>query len=819
MSIDTEFETLDHSLFAGYTIGKKLGEGGGGCVYEAYHKNLRKKVVIKKLKTGFSDEVTKRTEVDIMKKLRHSYIPTVIDYFEKDNIAYTVMDYIEGKSFGQFIKEKKKFSEKEVIKYLEQLCEAVSYLHSQKIPVIHGDIKPDNIMLTPEGQICLIDFNISGISNDGHAYTNGYTPGYSAPEQWMQFKAIVQKQKESDSLAAEHTELLGIDETETVLGAGKEETEWLVRNETEAVFGAEKEETEWLGGDETEAVFGVWKNETELLGRDETEAVFGGGKNETELLVRDETEAVFGAGKNETELLVRDETEALLGPARKETESIKQDNIERDSRENKPESEINDLILIDKRSDVYSIAATMFHILTGKKYNADEKFLFEADTSDGLIYILNKALSQNPQKRYRDAGEMLDAVKNIYKSDKNYRKLVLIQNFVRIFLFVMMIGGVMLLYFGRQKLQTENDDLYHTYIEGMNQAIQERNDASLVENYNLAIQLNADKADAYYYMMQSYYLAMDYEKVIEFANQILNGAEIDTEELLADIYYLAGKAYLELQDYEQADNQFVHAMAININKPDYYVADAIALSRLGNIEEAQKRLENAKGLGIADAESTLVSAELDFSLGNYQKAVEEFQKCIDTTQDDYSKLSSYIMMSKAYENIDHSKNNYNQNLSSLEKAINELPMEYQEMILQRIAQVAINAATEYPDSGYEKKAIEALEMSIKNGNTSFTVYNNLILLYQRIKKFEEATSYIDEMMDKFPEDYRVYKRAAFLELDIQISMDDSKRDYEKFKEYYDQTKSLYDPAKNMTDTADIQKLDQAYEELVNGGWF
>ena len=178
------------NLMDTYELHGTLGAGGGGTVIKAYHKRLQKDVVIKKIHADIQDENERRIEADILKNLHHQYLPQVFDYFVADGTGYTVMDYVQGESFGQKLARGERFNEKKVLKYAKQICEALDYLHSQKLPVIHGDIKPDNIMLTPDDNICLIDFNISGITREGHAVTFGYTEGYGAPEQYREFQRI-----------------------------------------------------------------------------------------------------------------------------------------------------------------------------------------------------------------------------------------------------------------------------------------------------------------------------------------------------------------------------------------------------------------------------------------------------------------------------------------------------------------------------------------------------------------------------------------------------------------------------------------------------
>ena len=203
-----------------YSIEKSIGEGGGGVVYLGYHKRLKKKVVLKKIKGEISAYINNRAEVDALKDLRHSFIPQVIDFIESPEGAYTVMDYIEGESLQQKIDRGYVFSEKEIRKYAEQLCEAVEYLHSQKTPLIHGDIKPDNVMVNPDGNVCLIDFNISGFLTGGKYNTVGYTPGYSSPEQKAAYMFAADMGKNRTEKSNAVTVLMGendASEDETVL--------------------------------------------------------------------------------------------------------------------------------------------------------------------------------------------------------------------------------------------------------------------------------------------------------------------------------------------------------------------------------------------------------------------------------------------------------------------------------------------------------------------------------------------------------------------------------------------------------------------------
>lgn len=167
-----------------YEIHDEIGKGGVGIIYLGYHMRLKKKVVIKKIKDNFVGKINERGEADLLKNLHHSFLPQVYDFLQIENQVFTVMDYIEGNSMEVFLKRKDRFSEKLVVMWLKQLCEVLSYLHHQEIPIIHSDIKPSNIMVRPNGSICLIDFNIS-FGEDELKGISGYTQRYAAPEQLL----------------------------------------------------------------------------------------------------------------------------------------------------------------------------------------------------------------------------------------------------------------------------------------------------------------------------------------------------------------------------------------------------------------------------------------------------------------------------------------------------------------------------------------------------------------------------------------------------------------------------------------------------------
>lgn len=174
-----------------YQIVREIGHGGSGVVYLAYHLRLQKYVVVKRLNVRLSNEALMRTEADALKNLHHPYLPQVYDYIATADGVYTVMDYIEGTDLQNIPCGAASLPEATLMAWLQQLAEVLEYLHTRSVQIIHSDIKPANIILRPDGTVCLIDFNIS-VGDDIGSMLKGVSPIYASPEQVAMAQAFLQ---------------------------------------------------------------------------------------------------------------------------------------------------------------------------------------------------------------------------------------------------------------------------------------------------------------------------------------------------------------------------------------------------------------------------------------------------------------------------------------------------------------------------------------------------------------------------------------------------------------------------------------------------
>lgn len=300
-----------------YEVIRKLGSGGGGVVYLAKHLRLNKQVVLKADKRKLSTSPTLlRREVDVLKDLNHPNIPRVYDFFldEQAGVVYTVMDYIEGESLDKPLERGTVFSQAQVIEWAKQVLDALRYLHQPTHGTpprgfVHSDIKPANLMVRPDGSICLIDFNIALAIGEQNVV--GISAGYASPEHYgLDYSAIPDVEP---------------------------------------------------------------------------------GKA---TVVLDQGTAPL--------------TERLTTPLKKATTGTTK------------------LIVPDARSDIYSLGATLYHLLSGRRpeNNAmDVVPLSDKRFSPPLAEIVNRAMAPNPTLRFQTAGEMLAQLENLHRDDPRARAL------------------------------------------------------------------------------------------------------------------------------------------------------------------------------------------------------------------------------------------------------------------------------------------------------------------------------------------------------------------------------------------------------------
>ena len=170
-----------------YLIERQIGSGGMGAVYLAVDERFGSHVAIKE--TFYKDKELGSAferEAHLLNSLHHPALPHVSDYFTEEGGHFLVMQFIDGEDLFEILKREGVFPLSDVMRWTDSLLDALDYLHSQEPPIIHRDIKPQNLKITPRGDIILLDFGLAKLNSDndsGMKSVFGYSRKYSPLEQ------------------------------------------------------------------------------------------------------------------------------------------------------------------------------------------------------------------------------------------------------------------------------------------------------------------------------------------------------------------------------------------------------------------------------------------------------------------------------------------------------------------------------------------------------------------------------------------------------------------------------------------------------------
>lgn len=193
-----------------YKCIKKIGQGGMSSVFLCIDQNIQKKWAVKIITRGQFDEKNRpyksyennsneiknifspiSSEITLLKSLDYYMFPRITDAFLEGDYVGIVTDYIEGETLDSYLKREGPIPVNTALRYFEELLKALEYLHSQNPGIIYLDMKPENIMIRPDGEIRLIDFGIaSSVLLKGRSLG---TIGYSPPEQYVAGRLLTEK--------------------------------------------------------------------------------------------------------------------------------------------------------------------------------------------------------------------------------------------------------------------------------------------------------------------------------------------------------------------------------------------------------------------------------------------------------------------------------------------------------------------------------------------------------------------------------------------------------------------------------------------------
>ena len=750
----------------------QINSGGGGIIYSGIHKRLGQKVVLKKIRTDRVNLISKDLEIKVLLNLKHTYLPRILDFWSYNDEVYTVMEYIEGKSLKECIDEGRRFSEKEVIRLTRQLAEVLKYLHESSLHIIHGDIKPANIMLTPEDNICLIDFNVSVLQSEGIDSTIGYSDCYAPVEQliaWIDHRTS--RQPNNASTINPRPDKTHIDAD--AITADNDDERTMIDDERTEI---DDERTEI--DDDIQVDFD--KLADELVTADSRAGSKSSQPSDSQRQTAPRSRTAGSAIPTSSSA-----PSAAVAPANSRAATLADAAARMTKKYGHPK--------IDYYTDIYSACATMYQLLCGHKPNPCyeqcqpiEKYL--PGVNEAFARIIERGMNQDPSKRYRSADELLRALGVLAKSDRKYRRMRVTQDIVVILLFVVFALGALAAYQGgRMKLTTHSNEVVN-------------------EAYSL-------------------YESGDYTSAVELLEgDILEYSWLYDSRSVADAYYIIGSCRLSEKDYVGAVEAFRSAIFTDSATSDYYRDYGIALALSGDTDRASEALLQAEALGLADDSMLLLSGEINAARGDFEAAIADFINCLSASDDRMILVRAGIRLDELLSELqDASRANYDYRIGLMRDLYERVmtgdkPDATALMLVERLAQLYIDAAEFTGDGSYDESAIELYDIIIDSGYASLTEHIGKAVCLQRLGRYDEARELLLDTAESYPDEYEIYKRLAFLEVDYQYTLDIESRSYVKFAEYYEICMSLYERLGNPGQDAEIAILEATYKDAVDKGW-
>lgn len=762
--------------------------GGMGELYRARKRSLGVEVVIKKVKSKYKGKVDQKNEANILKNLKHQYLPRIYDVVtSQEGYVYTIMDYIPGINLSQYVKKNGPVSQKNAYKWACQLCEVVNYLHLQKPPIIHCDIKPSNIMITERGDICLIDFNTSLFFFNG-VLAVGTTNGYAAPEQYVKpaqgqhYVRTMQRYK-------------------NIEGGG---------------FGRVYDPTEVMT-DITEVMTdaaGTIAERTEVM----TEV--------TEVMPEYRSRIQASSDMTSTEVM-ENPSEPRHGSMRRngsggyfsQSVSFRSSSIAETER-------AGGFGRISMRTDIYAIGASLYFAVTGR---IPEKSLnpvrdisvYRPKISVLFQNIIRRAMSKPQERRFSSAREMLRALRDIAELDLRYQKqrrlrIVCLAGCIALFLL-----STLCTVYGYTVVREER---VNYYLELISKGEMYADTGSYEECRTLleeAADVMPSRAEAYASMAVQLYKIGQYEEALDvfqnaFDSGVLDEAELDSA-AVSNIDYIRANCLSELEKYDESIRMYEKALEYPDADSACYRGLALTQARAGKIEEAKETLNDLERSGGESADSDLVSAEICAVSGENSEAVRLYRQVIGETDDRDVLRHCYVSAAGLYEE----QGDWNAELALLEEAVNVLEgssaVQVRELLAETYAVAANQNTGRAPE--WNQKSKELFAEMIESGYGTVVTYMNLASVEQKLGEYENAERELLKASEDYPHDYRPDMRLAFLHADWQSAIDIGARDYTKVEDYYNQAAEKYQLAlASGTQDADMEILRNLISQLKSSGW-
>lgn len=469
----------------------------------------------------------------------------------------------------------------------------------------------------------------------------------------------------------------------------------------------------------------------------------------------------------------------------------------------------------DARTDIYSLGVTMYHLLTGKSpneppYEFKPLRLIDNSFSEGIEFIVNKCVQNDPVNRYQSTTELLHDLENIYtfntiyKKQKRKRKILLGGKILSLLIFAF------LLVIGSNKISIERQERYKGIIDGGYHYLNLYDFQNAKDYFEAAAKMNKKNPEPYFGIAQIFLKQGRFDECTSYIDEIASQIPQCSEH--AQYNYLKGSVLYENNDYENALPYLEKAYEIDNTKNDYPRDLAVCHAKLGNLSKARQLLDNISSDGSSDDILSYVRGQVVLAEGNTTSAINDFEKVIKITENEDLKTRAYLELSNIYKDMRHGDSEnwsaINSQISVLERATKDLENKDNLIITEAMAE-AYFTAKKYDLS------IEKFNRLLELGYERPYIYRNIAIIYQQINDFSNAEDYLLKMKEKYPDNYQCYLQLAYLYMDIEGKKSESSRNYSKVLQNYNLAVQFAPSGKN---TSDILQLTAKINELREKGW-
>ena len=477
--------------------------------------------------------------------------------------------------------------------------------------------------------------------------------------------------------------------------------------------------------------------------------------------------------------------------------------------------------------DIRAFGEIMYELLTGKVPGSPHEPLVKClpEMSEPFANVIEKCLADG-DSGYRNGLELSDALRHLYREDSQYKRYRRESHKRMMAGLACIAAGAVLVGAG---FFVRSYGKYARYTKLVESVSTEEDPETLEKNMSLieeAKELLPGKLSAYVLEMENLYRQGEYQAVVDCGKAVKRNRQIEASSenaaLRSEMFFTWGEAEFELSDYKEAEKAFSDAVYYMPEDNENLYAralrdEAVSLIRDSRPEEAEPLLDELSKLLAGQSVLTYVNAENAYMQGEYEKAMSLYGEAALVGDPDMTRRS-VLMISKLYGISGATE----KRIEFLTQQVESADGRFYIMLVSELADVWTERAESEKNvtkkASYLKNAYEQYMTLKKEGSASAHTLDRLAYISETLGNYSEAADFVSELTRNYPEDYRGFKRKAFLEAAIEEERQESERTYDEFRDAYNRANTLFSSSGNLADD-EMLKLRELHEKLRKGGWF